>query len=126
MNKPKDELTALANELERKFVQHVTERRAQIEEEMRIREAALALFAGNGKYIVFDRVDWEGMKSSFKHAKESEAKLLKISEILRERHGDDGRFEGPEDEYNDDPEVITIKRIFDVLDGPMTQREGEA
>lgn len=50
-------------------------------------------------------------------AKETEARLLKISEILSERHGDDGRFEGPEDESNDDPEVITIKRIFAVLDG---------
>jgi hypothetical protein len=64
---------------------------------------------------VFDRVDWEGMKSSFEHAKETEAKLLRIIEILSERHGDDGRFCEPEDEY-DDPEVITIKRIFDILD----------
>lgn len=56
-------------------------------------------------------------------AKESEAKLLKISEILSERHGDDGRFEGPEDEYNDDPEVITIKRIFAIIVGDVTHDE---
>jgi hypothetical protein len=123
MNKPKEELTTLAAELERKFMQHVIERRAQIEEEMKVREAALALIAGQGKYIMFDRVDWEGMKSSFERAKESEAKLLKISEILSERHGDDGRFEGPEDEYNDDPEVITIKRIFAIIVGDVTPGE---
>lgn len=123
MNKAKEELTALAGELERKFAQHVIERRAHIEEEIKIREAALALIAGPGKFIVFDRVDWEGMKSSFDHAKETEAKLLKISDILTERHGDDGQFEGPEDEYNDDPEVITIKRIFAIIVGDVTHDE---
>jgi hypothetical protein len=42
--------------------------------------------------------------------------LGSISGIVSERHGDDGNYEIPVDDENDEPEVATIKMIFDALD----------
>lgn len=49
-----------------------------------------------------------------------QARLREISALISSRHGDDGRFCEPEDEYNDEPEVITIKRLFVIIEGDVT------
>ena len=46
-----------------------------------------------------------------------QARLREISALISSRHGDDGRFCEPEDEYNDEPEVVTIKRLFAIIEG---------
>jgi len=51
---------------------------------------------------------------------ESAAKLDAISGLVSFQHGDDDRYDLPEDEMNDLPEVITVKRIFKILDGEKT------
>jgi hypothetical protein len=48
--------------------------------------------------------------------KELQAKIREISGVISERHGDDGRFEQPEDEFNDSNETITIKRLFAIIE----------
>jgi hypothetical protein len=50
-------------------------------------------------------------------------KLREISGLISSRHGDDGRFCEPEDEYNDEPEVVTIKRLFAIIEGDVTPGE---
>jgi len=52
-----------------------------------------------------------------------QARLREISALISSRHGDDGRFCEPEDEYNDEPEVITIKRLFVIIEGDVTHDE---
>lgn len=52
-----------------------------------------------------------------------QAKLREISSLISSRHGDDGRFCEPEDEYNDEPEVVTIKRLFAIIEGDVTPGE---
>ncbi len=49
-------------------------------------------------------------------AERAEAKLREISGLLSYRHGDDGRFDMPEDDENDEQEVVTIKRLFAILE----------
>lgn len=52
-----------------------------------------------------------------------QARLREISALISSRHGDDGRFCEPEDEYNDEPEVVTIKRLFAIIEGDVTHGE---
>lgn len=52
-----------------------------------------------------------------------QARLREISALISSRHGDDGRFCEPEDEYNDEPEVVTIKRLFAIIEGDVTSGE---
>lgn len=52
-----------------------------------------------------------------------QARLREISALISSRHGDDGRFCEPEDEYNDEPEVVTIKRLFSIIEGYVTPGE---
>lgn len=52
-----------------------------------------------------------------------QARHREISALISSRHGDDGRFCEPEDEYNDDPETITIKRLFAIIEGDVTPGE---
>ena len=62
--------------------------------------------------------DWiTEMRAEITKLEKEQAQLREISSIVSERHGDDDRYSLPEDEDSDDPEIITIKRIFAVLNG---------
>lgn len=50
-------------------------------------------------------------------AQAENAKLREISALVSQRHGDDDAFGEDEDDENDLPVVITMKRIFNILDG---------